>query len=169
MFIDVTIRDKSDLNYIINAPLNVPLIAIGDKTSSNKEITKNMWAISLDPTAIEKLVVQDFIKFLTKFLEKKEQQILQKHINGPVVFYMWFDEMAAQLRFNTIADFNNKLPFGCDVEVIDSPEPIIKDFLTSHYHDGIPWSELEPLEDNADDDEPPFVLKVFVAHINSID
>jgi len=167
MFITTTvINDISDLNFVINAPLKVPLIAVEDKTSNNNAIIKNMWVLSFSLTAINEIHAQDLIKFVAKFLEKKRQEITQKGIASPIVFYMWFDEMAAQLRFNTIIAFNKKLPFGCKVDIVDSPEPIIQDFLASHYHDGIPWSELEESEDDLDEDEEPFILKVFVVHIN---
>lgn len=169
MFITTTvINDVSDLNYIINAPLNIPLAITVDKRFNNNEIRKNMWILSLDLAVIDKISIQDFINFVSKFLAKKRQEITQKDITSPVVFYMWFDAMAAQLRFNIISNVDRKisLPFGCTVEVVDSPEPIIEDFLTSHYHDGIPWGELEEVDDDSDEDEQPFVLKVYVAHIN---
>ena len=167
MFITTTvIHDVFDLHFVITTPLKVPLIAVGDKTSSDEQLVKNMCIVSLDPTAMDTMIAQDFMNFVPKFLAKKKQEIAQKGISDPVVFYMWFDAMAAQLRFNTVIAFNEKLPFGCKVDIVNSPESILEEFLASHYHDGIAWGELEELDDDSDEDEKPFVLKVYVAHLN---
>ncbi|AOZ90756.1 hypothetical protein [Paenibacillus crassostreae] len=46
-----------------------------------------------------------------------------------MIFYLWFDWMASQLRFNLISNVNEHLPFQCEIEILDSMEEIINEFL----------------------------------------
>ena len=43
--------------------------------------------------------------------------------------YFWFDEMALQLCFNILSGEDRELPFGCKVNFVDSPYPILNLFL----------------------------------------
>lgn len=43
--------------------------------------------------------------------------------------YFWFDEMTLQLCFNILSGKNRKLPFSCKINVVDSPYPILNQFL----------------------------------------
>ena len=160
----VTIHQSSDFQAIINS-----LIFIAENQNlQNQETSSNMWAISIDSSSIDKLSLKDFTEFISSLLHNRQEQVTQLNIQHKVVFYMWFDEMAAQLRFNIISYSEDKLPFGCQVEIISSAEPILKDFFSSRYHDGIPWSELESLENMANDEEDdnPYVLQVFTSFLN---
>ena len=63
-----------------------------------------------------------------------------------LIYYLWFDEQAGQLRFNFINSNHDKLPFGCKLVFVDSEKEIIDDFLNSNYLDGIPWSEFKVVD-----------------------
>lgn len=81
---------------------------------------------------------------------------------------MWFDEQAGQLRFNIISGKVEKLPFGCTVERVTSPESIIQLCLSSPYLHGIPENEVEDISfENYrnDDDTIEYVLPVYVDYI----
>ena len=158
----IAIRTVADFDVI----LDNSILITGDNTLQAEEIAENMWAILFDHHAIETISVRDLMDFVFFLLKKRKQQVSQIGVTNPVVFYMWFDEMAAQLRFNIISAFNSKLPFGCQLELVYSPESILEDFLASHYHQGIPWDEFEELDDDSDEDEQPFILKVYVAYLN---
>jgi len=158
----LTIHDIDDLNIILDSSF----LITGDRARQNEEIAENMWVISINEEDREKILPNQLVDFLFVLINKRIDQMSKGGTIYPVVFYMWFDEMAAQLRLNMISDFGKQLPFGCNIEIIDSPEPIIKDFLASDYHQGISWDELSEMDDVVDeDDNLLFVLKVFVARI----
>lgn len=158
----ITISNTSDFKTIIDSPIFIGC----DKTLQKQETLVNMWAISIDPDILHTLSINNFIEFIDTLLKKRILQLSQLNSSCPVVFYLWFDEMAAQLRFNIISNFNEKLPFECNIEIIDSALPILKDFLESHYHEGISWNELEESDNDIDDDSELFSLKVFTLQIN---
>lgn len=164
MFIkNIIIHNIADLNEVINSP-----IFIGCESNlQNKETEENMWILSLDPQAIKNVAKKDLENFASCLLKKRKEQLLEQNIVCPVIFYMWFDEMAAQLRFNMISDFNKKLPFGCSIEIVNSPQIILEEFVQSHYHEGISWNEFNQGEDDSDGNDDPFTLKVFVVKFNN--
>jgi hypothetical protein len=157
-----TINDITSLKSIINSPI----LITGNNALQNEETAENMWWLSVDPDAAKAISINDLVEFVNSLIQKKTQQIMEAGVIHSVLFYMWFDEMAAQLRFNIISDLGKKFPFDCRVEILDSPELILEDFLASHYHAGIPWDELEELNDDSDEDEgEPFILRVFVKQL----
>jgi hypothetical protein len=128
-------QDVVDLKFIIDSPI----LITGNSSLQNEETAINMWSLSIDPDSIKIITINDFVGFVSSLLSKRTQQIVDAGVTHPDIFYMWFDEMADQLRFNIISYFGQKLPFGCQLEIVDSPQSILEDFLTSRYHAGIPW------------------------------
>ena len=82
-----------------------------------------------------------------------------------MLFYVWFDWQAAQLRFNFISDYNSNLLFGCKIETIDNIKPIIEEFLSFHYHDGFQAEEVSD-EGEGIEEQSSEPLKVFLYKIN---
>ena len=160
----ITIDNVSDLKRVLDSPIAISC----DIRQQEEETLTNMWALSIDPEATSAISIKDLTDFVSSLLKARTHQVEQLDISCPVVFYMWFDEMAAQLRFNIISDFDEALPFTCELEFVNSPQVILEEFLASHLHAGISWNELEEFEQELDDeDEEPFVLKVFVERIDS--
>ncbi|WP_210190653.1 hypothetical protein [Paenibacillus uliginis] len=73
-----------------------------------------------------------------------------------MIFYLWFDQLACQIRFNLISVLHKKLPFQCDVEIVEHMDDIILTFLNSPFHDGIP---IEGYNDNIEEEFKPYILK----------
>lgn len=155
------INNLADFQMIIESPFIIP------KPEEHNHFP-NMWVISLDTTST--VSIYDFSHFIYSYLQKKVHQLQQLHITDSFIFYMWFDEMAGQLRLNIIPKNNNKLPFACHTERVSSVEIILQAFLNSHYHDCIPWSELnnENTITNDTTEESPYTLKVFIAPLTPI-
>jgi hypothetical protein len=161
-----TIHSLQNFKQIIESPIFITC----DKRLQNVEISTNMWAISIDFKTLKHMSVDNLLEFIRTLLNKKKQQISQLNISCSVIFYMWFDEMATQLRFNVISGFDEKLPFGCEVNIVNSPDFILKNFLKSQRNPEITWSELEEVMNDSDDiDENHFVLDVFVVQLNNIE
>ena len=47
-----------------------------------------------------------------RIIENRQQQLDQANTDHGMIFYLWFDELALQLRFNLISDAHERLPFG---------------------------------------------------------
>jgi hypothetical protein len=160
----ITIQAINNFDEIINSPVFIDF----DKMLQNKEIYENMWVISIDSKILKQLTIECLSTFIDVLLKKRTQQILQLSLSCPVIFYMWFDEMAAQLRFNIISNLNEKLPFKCKLNIVPSPDSILNQFLISQQHPEISWDELEEVSDDFDDKETDnFVLDVFVIQLNN--
>ena len=151
-----------DFDEIIGNPIFIGC----DPELLEREISTNMWAISLDDTPIKHISIDTLSQFIDNFVDKKQQQLAELNISCSVIFYLWFDEMAAQLRFNIISYFNGKLPFGCNLNIIDSPQPILKAFLHSQQNPEISWDDLQEIMDDFDEiEEKTFVLDVFIQEL----
>lgn len=152
----------TDFKEIIESPIFIGC----DKKLLDAEISTNMWAISFD-NQIKDTSMDKLLEFINNLVDKKKQQVSELNISCTVIFYLWFDEMASQLRFNIISDSHNKLPFGCELNIINSPQSILAQFLQSQHSPEISWNELEENTEDFDDaEEYRFVLDVFVMQLN---
>jgi hypothetical protein len=145
-------------------------IFIGTDTNDlQEEIRQNTWWISLSQQQVEQLTPDDLREFINRIIDNRRQQVLTAQTDHGMYFYLWFDEMACQLRFSLISDVHEKLPFGCNVNQIATPDGIIGAFLSSPYHRGIPVTEFveEPLNvtDVVESSSEIFTLDVYVVHL----
>ncbi len=156
----LVIYQISDFKVIIDSPI----FLTGRQHYSN-EINTNMWGISLDASIAKKITVKDISLFVDSLVYKLQQYMLNTNFSYPITFYLWFDEMANQLRFNIVSGHIKNLPFGCNVEIIDSYQPILEAFVTSKYHAGIPFNEVVIEDLDFDEDEESYNLKVYVQYL----
>lgn len=157
------ISNMQDFEKIIERPIFIAC----NKELLDREISTNMWAISFGNTAITHIPIDKLLNFIDRFLVKKRQQLLDLNISCDAIFYMWFDEMACQLRFNLISDVHKKLPFGCQLNIVDSPHSILTHFLQSQCNQEILWDELEEINDGYDNAKDIFILNVFVKKLEN--
>ena len=128
----------------------------------NKEIEINHWSIGVDSETAKKINNNDLEDFLRKVVQNRISQLDKSDKNMGLIFYSWFDEQAGNLNFNFINSGHENLPFGAELEFVDSLDTIISDFLNSRYLDGIPWEELEDVTGDSDvNEETDFKLKVY--------
>lgn len=121
-------------------------IYLTDKTDEiNEEIKYNHWQLTFPIWIASQMTATDFLEFIQKVKDGYKKQLSDSKIEIDLIFYMWFDEMAGQLRFNFINSNHDKLPFGCKLKYTQEPEEIINQFLNSKYLDGIPLNELETI------------------------
>ena len=107
------------------------------------ETACNMWRISLSQEETAALTTKDIVAFLDQVIENRRQQLDRAQVGHGLVFYLWFDAQAGQLRFNVISDFHSRLPFESRVNYVATPESIVERFLRDPYHDGIPIGEVD--------------------------
>ena len=127
------------MEEIVSAPLFV-----GE--NEQEEIAKNMWQISLNSELAKALTVEDLSAFLERVISNwKEQTRLIKSATS-MLFYLWFDEQASQIRFNIISNRGTGLPFACETALINEYDDILKGFLEHPYHDGIPLENMMTID-----------------------
>lgn len=147
-----------DLEEIVTDP-----IFIGNL---NEEIENNTWSISISNELAVEIMVDDFKIFFDRVVANRKKQV--ENSNSPkMLFYVWFDWMAVQLRFSVISDDNAKLPFAGEVEITENLELIIEDFLRFPYHDEIVLEEVQVDESeiNEEDEAKKKLLKVFLIKV----
>ena len=108
---------------------------------------QNLWCMSL-PTS-EPVTASDLLAFLESAMVIR-RELAQSQPVRPVTFYAWHDEMVGQLRFSTACCTRTTLPFRAEVRVVDEPDEIIAAWISSPYRDGIPCTELEEVNPEAD-------------------
>ena len=128
----------------------------------NKEISTNMWALSLVPEIANDVSIDDFLAFFERVIADRQEQVNKMKRHG-MLFYAWYDLPEGQLRFNCISEIHKKLPFENKIEIVDSIEPILETFLNDEW-----WEETLDASDESDelldesDEYSDYSLKVFV-------
>ncbi len=124
-----------------------------------QETDEEVWCISLNCTRDFSTSISEWSEFL-----RRAAEIRGRKGNGkkPRTSYAWYDEQASQLRFATAHCEPSELPFGCKVELQDSPDSIIAVWLSGPDH--IPLGQLtEAHGDEADGEHefPPLQVWAF--------
>lgn len=135
-------QNSADLQEIVNDTLFTGTSA----DDLNDEIRHNMWRISFGADERTRLSVDILEEFFTAVIENRRQQLLNSGSAHSMIFYVWHDAMASQLRFNLISDFHDTLPFKAEVITVPLAD-ILREFLASPPE--ISWSELTIQDDSA--------------------
>lgn len=154
--------DKNEFFQDLEEIVVDPLFIGNSKEDIDQEISNNTWSISVSNEMNIKLSVKDFKDFFREVISNRSKQI--KMSNKGMLFYVWFDWQAAQLRFNLISDYDSKLPFSCEIETIDNLEPVIEEFLSFPYHDGFPVEDIREEDEGVEENNNP--IKIFLCKIN---
>ncbi|TQI71170.1 hypothetical protein JM79_2147 [Gramella sp. Hel_I_59] len=118
-------------------------ISLTDETSQvENEIYENMLSFTISKKHLAKLKVTDFISFLSRIKKNRKSQINVSQTISNLIYYIWFDEMAGQLRLNFINSNHSELPFEADLEFTSNEVDIIDEFLHSEYLNEITWDKL---------------------------
>ena len=148
-----------DLEEIVTAPLFI---------CSGKSEYDNMWCISISSDLAKIVTAEDFDIFFKKVISSRRTQAKALNPATSMLFYLWFDEQASQLRFNIISDTDKGPPFGCKVIHTTDCTAIFEDFLKYPYHDGIPIPvEYTIINDNSEieNNNKEYSLKVYCVEL----
>ncbi|USB33373.1 hypothetical protein [Paenibacillus sp. YPG26] len=138
-----------------------PIFIASSKEDIDEDISNNMWCISLEQELASQININDFVNFLSSVIDNRQNQIRALNGQNGMTFYLWFDWMASQLRFNLISNIYDKLPFWCELELLDRMEPIIEEFLAYPFLNGLPSGGYSD-----GSEEKPYVLKVYIKILN---
>jgi hypothetical protein len=143
-----------------------PLFLIDTTENLQEEIFNNCIYIGMTHELAQEISVDEMLAYLSKVKNNRHNQLIDSNIQFNLIYYVWFDEMAGQLRFNFINSNHSNLPFGCELEFVQLEEEIVATFLRSDYLQGITWDELTLIEKDTEptaENEPGefYILKVF--------
>src|SRR5688572_14338015 len=79
------------------------------------ELRTNTWLISFSADERIRLKPDVLEDFFNAVIANRRQQILEANISHGMIFYLWHDEQASQLRFSVISDFHEHLPFKAKI------------------------------------------------------
>ena len=141
-------------------------IFLTDKTSQvHNEIYENMLSFTVSKEQQANLTITDFINFLSRIKKNRKSQLNVSKTNSDLIYYVWYDEMAGQLRINFINANHSKLPFEAKLEFTSNQVEIINEFLITEYLDEITWDQLSndtgDLQDKESIEKSDFKLKVY--------
>ncbi|WP_419891641.1 hypothetical protein [Paenibacillus xylanexedens] len=137
------------------------VIYIGSSNSElQKEIQTNMWCISISEEMSNEVSLSDFHGFIMNVIANRQNQINRSTMQSGMIFYLWYDFMASQLRFNLISDSNKELPFRCKIQNVSEPDEVIELFLKSNVYGEITQNTNE--KDGGDE----YVLKVYTRYLD---
>lgn len=166
----IVINTLADLQYVLQGSICIT----GDESCMQEEIYHNMCALTFSEDLILTIQIEDLQTFLADLLIQRNAQVCAQNPTTPATFYLWFDEQTLQLRFNLLSGADRALPFGCTVNQMDTPEPILQNFITTTRRvmvegDVIEYFEPgdEGFDDDADEDPKKYVLDVYAVTLNA--
>lgn len=130
----------------------------------NEEIAENCHCIGLSSKLAKQVQGTNLMEVLQKVRANRTLQLKASSISTHLIYYSWFDEQAAQLRFNLINGNHKALPFGAEIQLIEDESYIVDAFLTSSHHEGISWEDLKDVDLASVEKEtskPEYRLKVY--------
>jgi hypothetical protein len=102
----------------------------------DEEIKNNCWSISISDEIANECTIEELKSFLKDVKADRRKQLRKANDQVGLIYYVWFDEQAGQLRFNFINAKHNKLPFRAPLTFVDKEEVILSNYLNRQQADG---------------------------------
>lgn len=131
----VRIEKITDLYQIFEEP-----IYLSGKTSQDqfyKELYANSWGIIVDDEFAKKIKADEIAEFISDLVKFRSKEISMIKPMPHATLYFWFDQQALQLCFNILSGAKRKLPVDCKINIVDSPYPILKEFIKVAYNNSL--------------------------------
>jgi hypothetical protein len=109
---------KSDRLFITESTDNV-----------EKEIRHNCWSISLTDSLAKECTVEDLMNFLAAVKINRRKQLRDSNNTTGLIYYLWIDQQAGQLRFNFINSNHRSLPFKAQLTFSQTEVQIVAEYL----------------------------------------
>jgi hypothetical protein len=152
--------NKTDFFNDLSAQIAEPIYLTNRTDEVTEEIKYNCWALSAPADIESQTTALDFLEFIQKVKDSYKNQLDNSQLDIDLIFYLWFDAMAGQIRFNFINSNHDQLPFGCKLKFTERPEEIIMQYLNSTHQEGIPWDEFHPVG-TAEELKDDYLLTVY--------
>ena len=140
------------------AELRLSPIVLGTEPGSGG--AENLWSVTL-PDEIDE---PQLVEFLREALRVRQLQASDVGCLS-VVFYVWHDEMAGQVRFSLARGTAHDLPFTSPVELVSELNEIAQSYVRSEYRRGIPWDQLDEVHSFVDEDIETHAVRVWATQL----
>ncbi|MBF9222190.1 hypothetical protein [Hymenobacter ruricola] len=124
-----------------------------------EEIQANCIQLSV-PAGLQ-IESDELIDFLKRVRSNRQAQLQNSDLKTDLIYYLWHDEQAGQLRFNFINSSHLKLPFGAAVSLVGNEAEIVDHFLISNYSQGVAWEDFNAISEAVEELTVTFTLKVY--------
>ena len=144
----IIIKRLIDLQKII-----ISTIYLEEETATSQEnILENTWAITCSNKLLKKMKLKDLCRFVSHLIQYRSEQISQMDLSTKATFYIWFDALALQLRFNILSGENIELPFGCTLNFVTSYEVILQQYFHAAQNNALYGNYYKILKMSSPDD-----------------
>ena len=105
-------------------------IYLTDKTDEmEKEIYENYVKIGVPEEHLENISAIFFQSFLYEVKQNAKRNLDTNLLGVDLIFYVWFDAQAGQLRYNFINSNHERLPFTAEIQLVDDVYEICNLFV----------------------------------------
>jgi|SRR3989339_683926 len=129
----IKIFDLTDFHLILGSSIYLSI----NEYEEQKEIYNNCWGIMLDNELAKRITVDELAEFISNLIKFRSEDICRIQPTPKATLYIWFDFQALRLCFNILSGEDRTLPFGCRVNLIDNPYPILKEFIKVAYNNAL--------------------------------
>lgn len=109
------------------------------------ETRKNTWRFNFGRTKWDDLYRD--LPLLYQFIQLHRSIYLKRHYpSRKTIFYTWYDGQLMSLKFSIIS-IDHDLPFGCKIEIVESLNTIINNYMTDTWDPNFPlqvWTKILP-------------------------
>jgi hypothetical protein len=95
----------------------------------DEEVKNNCWSISINDEIVNQCTVVELKAFLKDVKTNRREQLSKSNVKVGLIYYLWVDEQAGQLRFNFVNSNHTKLPFRAPQIFTDKEDDILSDYL----------------------------------------
>ena len=120
---------KEELYKAIEEIKSEKLFITDSVDNVDEEIKNNCWAISINDEIIKECSVDEMKAFLKDIKADRKEQLSKSNVKVGLIFYLWVDEQAGQLRFNFINSNHSNLPFAAPQSFTNEEDEILLDYL----------------------------------------
>jgi len=122
------------------------------------ETWENLWRFGIPARVTRRLKAEQVVAFFREIADFWTPKTPEE---SPRLVYCWHEVLTGCINICAVSDIHNGPPFGATV--VDTPlEEIVRDYLASKYHDGIPLGEFRLWQEGEEEpEEQPYVLPVW--------
>jgi hypothetical protein len=95
----------------------------------NEEIRHNCHLISMPQGMVDEVTLEELTAFFKDLKETRKKQLKNSTTRIGLIYYIWHERQAGQIRFNLINSNHRKLPFDAPLTFVDREEEILSEFL----------------------------------------
>ncbi len=128
--------ELEEFNEYLNYLVELPVFITDSVNDLDTEIRDNCCHIGITEEVIPYVQPETLITFLDIVKKSRKKALQHSGLDIDLIYYIWHDQQAGQLRFNFINSNHLHLPFGAEVILADDEKAIVENYLNNKlYHE----------------------------------